>query len=228
MSDSATRVSKAQQRREQRRRAQKAAARRRLLGWIAAGVVLLAVVVLVAVLTTGGAVPGPDLEEVAGSPEITGDALAGAPEDPTQDPEIGSRAPVATGEDFDGDAVVVGEGAQAELIMFMASWCPACQQELPEVVAWLEEGRLPDGVRLVSVATRHDPTAGNWPPQDWFEREGFDGPVLVDDAESSVATAYGLRATPYWVALDADGEVVARISGMIGADELDVLADAVG
>jgi thiol-disulfide isomerase/thioredoxin len=154
---------------------------------------------------------GPTLEEVEGAPQISGEAL------PTftgeGDPALGSQAPDVTGAGFDGTAATIGEGD--ELVVFLASWCSFCREELPDLVEWLDAGNLPDGVTLTAVVTGLDPVAPNWPPQDWLAREGYTGAVLVDDADGSVATAYGMSGTPFWVAL-SDGEVVARAAGLQG------------
>ena len=167
---------------------------------------------------------GPSVEEVAGSPEVTGEPLPPFPQngDPAADPGLGEQAPVTTGTDFDGEPVSIGDH-DAELIVFMASWCPACQAELPELVEWLEAGGLPDGVELVSVSTGLDDSAGNWPPQDWFEREGYDHPIIVDDADGSIANAYGMSATPFWVLL-RDGQVEARFPGRLEMEQVDQMA----
>ena len=113
-----------------------------------------------------------------------------------------------------------------ELVMFLASWCPACQQELPDVVSWMDAGGLPAGVELTAVVTGLDSTRPNWPPDAWLAEEGYAGEVLIDDAEGSVAQAYGLTGTPFWVALNGDGEVVARIAGLLDTTQLTALAEA--
>ena len=163
----------------------------------------------------------PAVAEVAGSPQVDGDPLPPG-DDPTSDPDLRADAPVVSGEDFDGNPVTIGD-ADAELIAFMASWCPACQAELPEMVEWLDAGGLPEGVELTSVATSLADDRPNWPPQDWFEREGYDYPVIVDDAEGSIANAFGMTATPYWVAL-RDGEVQARIPGQVPMEQIEQIA----
>lgn len=160
----------------------------------------------------------PAVAEVAGEPTIEGDALPTLP-DGNQDPAAGQPAPVVEGSGFDGESMTIGEDG-TELVMFVASWCPACQEELPMVVDWLEADSLPDDVELKTVVTGLDDTRPNWPPQDWLEREDFDQPVLVDDAEGSVATAYGMSATPFWMALQ-DGEVVGRVAGVLEPEQLD-------
>lgn len=227
MTEAGPKQSRMQERREAERAAKRAEQRRNRLMLVGGGVAFVALAVVVALLSTSESDNRVGVEDIAGSPEIEGAALSVAPEDSAQDPDAGAPAPVVRGADYGGDPVSIGEAGTPQMIMFMASWCQACQRELPEVVDWLDDGRLPEGVELVSVSTSLDETRPIWPPQDWFDAEGYTGPILVDDAGSSVAQAYGLRATPYWVGLDAEGEVVARITGMIGAEELDALAAAV-
>jgi hypothetical protein len=89
------------------------------------------------------------------------------------------------------------------------------------VSEWLETTGTPDGVDFYGVATAIDRNQVNWPPSAWLDREGFSAPVLVDDRTNSIATAYGLPAYPYWVFIEADGTVAARISGGISPAVLD-------
>jgi cytochrome c biogenesis protein CcmG/thiol:disulfide interchange protein DsbE len=206
--------------------AKAAAARRQRLIVLAVGVVVIAVVALVAVLSAGESGSAVAVEDVAGSPTIEGEELPQAGDDPTADPSLGSPAPVTTGQDFDGSTVTIGEPGSPTMVMFLASWCPACQEELPQVIQWIDSGAVPADVEIVAVATGLDHTRPNWPPDAWLDREGWTGPTLVDDAQGSVATAYGLGGTPYWVALDDQGQVVARVVGMLGQEQLTALAEA--
>jgi thiol-disulfide isomerase/thioredoxin len=190
---------------------------------IGLGVVGLAV--LIAVLTTTGTDAPASLDAIAGDPTIEGATLPPAG-DPGADPAVGSPAPVVRGAGFDGEPVTLGEPGQPQLVGFMAAWCPHCQDELPEVAGWIAAGEVPAGLEVVAVATGLDPTRPNWPPDAWFEREGYPGPVLVDDAGGSVGAAYGLTGTPYWVGIDADGRIAIRVAGRLGIDTLDQLAQA--
>ena len=199
--------------------------RRRVIIAVVVGLLVIVLAVVIAVLSAGESTTAVTLEEVAGTPTISGEPLAPPPEDPTTDPAIGSPAPVVEGAGFEGEEVTIGDGGNGELVMFVASWCPACQEELPQVVDWMAAGGLPEGVDLTAVATGLDEARPNWPPQDWLEEEGFTGDVLVDDAEGSVAGAYGLTGTPYWVVLDDEGEVVLRFAGIVDAAQLDDLAE---
>jgi cytochrome c biogenesis protein CcmG, thiol:disulfide interchange protein DsbE len=202
-------------------------ARRQRLMLILAGVAVLVLAVVIAVLSAGEGGTAVTVEDVAGTPAILGEDLPPPPADPTADPQIGTAAPVVNGTDRDGGPITIGGSGTPQLLMFVASWCPACQQELPEVVAWLDAGGLPDGVELTTVVTGLDASRPNWPPGDWLDEEGYDGRVLMDDAEGSVARGFGLPATPYWVALDGQGQVVHRSAGMLPQEQLDQLAQLV-
>ncbi len=229
-SNASNRKARAKADREAREAEKRAQQRRQRLLLAGVGVLVLGLAVVIGVLSAGESSQAPDIptvDEVAGDPTIDGEDLSPAPQDPGDDPDIGAPAPVVDGQDFDDTPVTIGEPGQPQLIAFMASWCPACGEELPHVVDWLEAGNLPDDVELVSVATSHDRTRPNWPPQDWYAEVGFTDPIIVDDADSSVARAYGLTATPYWVAVDGDGQVASRLTGIIGQDQMSALADQV-
>ncbi len=170
--------------------------------------VLVVVAFAIATLVSGGDDP-PSATETA-PVAIEGAALA--PFDPADDPAIGSPAPSVSGVSFDDAPVAVTEPG-SRVYGFFAHWCPHCQRELPIVEEWLDEGLLPTGVGFVAISTAVEPGADNHPPSAWFEQVGYDGTVLVDDADSSVADAFGLTAFPYWVVTDADGDVVFRTTG---------------
>lgn len=134
-------------------------------------------------------------------------------------------APVVTGETFAGESITIpGDGPA--VVVFLAHWCPHCQREVPVIVDWLAANGAPDGVDLLGVATGIDESRENYPPDAWLEREGWDVPTLVDDADSSVAKQYGLTAFPYFVAIDADGTIVDRQTGELTIAQVEALLAA--
>ena len=144
-----------------------------------------------------------------------------------EDPAVGMTIPTVTGKDFDGnDITIAGDDGKAKVILFVAHWCPHCQREVPLLKEHLDDVPMPDDVELLTVSTSVKPDAGNYPPQDWLESEGWSAPVLADDEASTVAQAYGLSAFPYFVAVDADGKVVARASGELSTEEFDAAVKA--
>jgi hypothetical protein len=91
------------------------------------------------------------------------------------------------------------------------------------LVRWLDNGRLPPGVRLYAVATAVRPGLPGYPPSGWLRQAGWPAPVLADDPAGSAASAFGLSGYPFFVLLDGGGRVVARASGERSPRELDRL-----
>ncbi len=156
-----------------------------------------------------------------GSPEITGEALPLLPEG-SADPAVGMLAPEVAGTDFDGSAVSMTNDGQAKVILFVAHWCSHCQREVPIVQDWLDGTTLPENVDFYTISTSVSSTRENYPPSAWLEREGWTAQVILDDAASSVGNAFGLTAFPYWVFASADGTVLARITGGVAPNDLDI------
>lgn len=180
-------------------------------------IVIGAVVVALGVLLVTRAISGTDVTLGVDPATVEGAALPAPPVEGT-DAALGATAPTVAGSTPDGGSVTIGEDAgTAQAVVFMAHWCPHCQEEAPLIADWVDEGLLAEGVELVAVTTRHDPARPNWPPDAWLEDVAFPGEVLVD-GDDAVATAWGLGGTPMWVFTDAEGTVVARFSGQIDAD----------
>ena len=230
--------------RRARREAQRAEARRAAgrstpaSRWLLPGLIAVAVVVaaVIAIVLSGGG-PGSDGGSSSVPPSASGSTAAGsgatvpppvisgtplsefAGRD-VADPAVGQAAPAVTGTDFDGTPVSIEADGRPKVILFLAHWCPHCQEEVPVVQAWVTAGGVPEGVDVISVATAIDPAAPNYPPDAWFAREGWTSPVIVDPT-NSVAQAYGLTAFPFWVFVGADGNVRARAIGEVSIADLE-------
>jgi len=185
-------------------------------GLVAVGVALLA-----------GGDEGDGGGDVLATAEVTvrGDPLPPLADGP--DPAVGSPAPGLEGVSEQGNPTTVEPTGEPTLLAFLAHWCPHCQAELPRLVDLAEEGAL-DGVRTIAVLTGTDESRPNYPPAAWLEREGWAGEVLLDDADQPAAAAYGLTSYPFLVLLDADGEVIARSAGELGAAGLQELVAQLG
>jgi len=183
------------------------------------GIVLALGLVAVIVFTVGtGSDEDSPLE--VGTPTVTGEALS--PFSPGgSDPAVGLPIPEVSGADFDGTAVNITRDGRAKVILFLAHWCSVCQQEVPLVVDWLPGADLPDDVDLYSVSTGVDRTRPNYPPSEWLAGEGWTLPVVMDDEALSVARAFGLGAYPYWVFVNAAGNVAERGQGGMTTEDLE-------
>ncbi len=188
---------------------------------------------------------GDDDTDTATSGDVAREATSGAPDlgavpddtpataasddlpplpDGGTDPAIGSPMPTVTGTAMDGHALTVPTSGRPTMIMYVAHWCPHCQAEVPVVQQWVDGGGLPEGVDLVAVSTAVDSRRPNYPPAAWLASEGWTAPVLVD-GDGSAADAAGLTAFPFFVAVDAEGDVVGRTSGELSPSQLDAMVD---
>jgi thiol-disulfide isomerase/thioredoxin len=206
------------------------------LRWILGGAALIVVIAALGAVVLGrpsadgaGSVASSPPPTSIGSPPATvagGTASRPAFVATAGDPAVGQVIPPVSGTSFDGGPVVINADGRPKLLLFLAHWCPHCQREVPVVQAWLDAGRLPGTVDLISVATSTDPARPNYPPADWLRREHWQPPVLVD-RDDTVADRFGLSAFPYWVAVRSDGTVAARVTGELTPSQLDALASSV-
>lgn len=103
-------------------------------------------------------------------------------------------------------------------IVILAYWCPHCQAELPGLVELLRSRGVASGTSVLGLSTGIDPLRPNYPPSAWLERERWAEPTLVDDADDSALRALGMSSFPGFVFVDANGAVVLRLTGEIGAE----------
>ena len=144
-----------------------------------------------------------------------------------EDPAIGTPAPVVTGQSFDGTEVVVGGPSDnATMVVFLAHWCPACNAEVPELVALNAAGSVPDGLDVVAVSTAVTSDRDNFPPSEWIVEKGWPWPTMADDERGSALEAFGASSFPFTVILDADGTVLARREGVATAEATVAFIDA--
>ena len=157
---------------------------------------------------------------------VTGDALPGF-DSASTDASIGMTAPIVSGKGFTGTEITTDGAGTPTLLVFLAHWCQFCQREVPLLVQWEKDGLTPTGVDVIAVATGTDPANPNFPPSEWLAREEFPAlwPVIADSADKKAANAFGLSGYPYFVLVDAQGNVFKRLSGEIPMDELTAIID---
>jgi len=183
----------------------------------------------------------------AGSPDGDADesvqqngpiTVEGDPLDPFEgsldDLAVGKAAPVISGESFDRTPITIGgptaagfaaTSGNATLVVFLAHWCPHCNDEIPELLALDEAGDLPEGLDIVGVSTAVDAAAENYPPSEWVDAKGWKWQMMADDEELNAIKAYGGTSFPFSVVLDADGNVLARRAGSGTAAEIKAFLD---
>jgi cytochrome c biogenesis protein CcmG, thiol:disulfide interchange protein DsbE len=213
--------------------------------WIALGVIV-ALVLVIAVVSSGddnelsvGTVPGgvvgsdPDGTGAPGESKgevwpvtVTGTPLAEWPRDGSDDPAVGVVAPTLSGYTFDGSPVDVDPSKGPVMLVFLAHWCPHCNREIPELLAWKASGQVPAELQVIAVTTGVDPDRDNYPPSSWIDEMGWDWPVLADSETQDAAIAMGLSSYPFVVILDTDGTVLSRWAGERGQEGIQEAVDA--
>ena len=154
---------------------------------------------------------------------VTGDALPAFDSVSTAvDTAIGMPAPIISGKGFTGTSITTEGSGTPMLVVFLAHWCPHCQREVPLLVQWEKDGKTPTGIDVIAVATGTDPANPNYPPSEWLAREQFPAlwPVIADSKDKAAANAFGLSGYPYFVLVDAQGNVFKRASGEVSMDDL--------
>ena len=206
-------------------------------------IIIVGVVVLVlglagvAMLLTGGddadsgvLAPGETLRDTFGENVeanqpvvVTGDPLPGLDSVVDVDPAIGTAMPVVNGASFDGRPITVGGPTDGPtMYVFLAHWCPHCNDEIPELIDLKNSDGIPEGVNVVAISTAVDETAPNYPPSDWLVKKNWPSqwPVMADSADSMSFVVNGGGGFPYLLIADADGNVLDRASGTKSAEEL--------
>ncbi len=184
----------------------------------------LVVLLLVAAVVFGNTEVGSEF----GDPVIEGQGLALMPPNQSADATAnGATIPSVVGQDFDDATVTIDPtDGRAKAIVFLAHWCPFCQEEVGSVQAWIDQtGGDPD-VDIYSVSTSMNSGRDNYPPSAWLESEGWTSPVIRDSNENSVLISYGAGGFPYWVFVNSDGSVALRTSGLLENAQLVEILDS--
>ena len=205
-----------------------AAARKRQPPWLWIGVAAVVLVLLVAAIVSSGGSGGKSNKTAAGLAQTRPVVISGTPlpalPSTGDDPGVGKEIPEAKGQSFDGSPVDIRNDGRPKLILFVAHWCPHCQREVPLLNGYLKSHPLPAGVDLYTVATATSSARPNYPPSAWLDKVGWKAKTMADADDGKAATAFGLNAFPYFVAVDGSGKVVARTTGEITTDEFANLA----
>lgn len=166
--------------------------------------------------TTSATTSGPETAPVT----IAGDALAQPPQDGSADPAAGEVGPTLTGVDINGELLEIGADGKPKALVFVAHWCPHCQDEVPVISDLLANGNKPDGMDIYVISTAVFSDRENYPPSAWLRTSGLDAPIMMDSAEFDALKAYGGGGFPYTVYLDSENRVLKRTQGTGSADTI--------
>jgi len=117
---------------------------------------------------------------------------------------VGAPAQAKPGDTFelpatDGQSYRLPDDQQGlGIYLFWASWCPYCRALMPHLQSLIDQH--PEQVRVYALQFRDEKD-----PAEYIAEHGFD--FTVFEAADEVATAWGMRATPGLVIVDAGGAV---------------------
>jgi thiol-disulfide isomerase/thioredoxin len=206
---------------------------------IIGGVVLAIVIAFVIAIVAGGSkdsgssdttkAPSSDGSVSAGENqpvEVIGEALEALSES-GGDSTIGLTAPTLNGYAFDGSnlSVTPGDG-NPYMVVFLAHWCPHCNDEVPRLIEWKESGAVPADLQVIAVSTAVASDRPNYPPSQWVVDKAWPWPVMADSEAMDAAQAYGVSGFPFFTIVGADGKVKARASGELGTDRINQIVTA--
>ncbi len=91
--------------------------------------------------------------------------------------------------------------------------------------AYFDDNGLPAEVDIYAISTRVNAATENYPPADWFAREGWTPPVILDDRSGSIDEVIAITPVPSWVVIGPDNRVVERRTGLVTIEDFEALVD---
>ena len=128
---------------------------------------------------------------------------------------VGTLAPDFTLRSTQGKTVTLSRlRGRPVVIVFFASWCHPCEEELPVLQQYAEDEG--DRLHVVAISFRDLPSDS----ANFVRRLGVTYPALIDEPTAPVGERYGVRGIPQTVFVDAEGIVRGRVFGVTSRDEL--------
>ncbi len=138
-------------------------------------------------------------------------------------PAVGAAAPDFTATTVDGTSIsLAGLRGHPVWLTFGASWCQACQAEMPDIEAAYEKA-APSGAVVVQVFISEDAAT----VKEYGERIGLTYPKVADP-DTTIAAAYRVNAIPAQFFIDSQGVIRQMRPGAMSPDTMDAALAAIG
>ena len=128
------------------------------------------------------------------------------------------KAPDFTVYDLDGNEVHLSDFIGKSVVLnFWASWCSPCKMEMPDFnEKYLEIG---EEVQFLIINMTDDSRETVETASAFIAEQSYSFPVFYD-TDQDAASTYGVYSIPTTYFIDADGNVIAQATGVIGAETL--------
>jgi peroxiredoxin len=96
------------------------------------------------------------------------------------------------------------KGSNGVMLMFFASWCAACAEQVPQVKE-LAESSSGSNVAVYGISIQED----NEAISKFIEAKQVNYPILLD-TDTAVAAAYDIKGIPTFIGIDINGRIIYR------------------
>ncbi len=115
---------------------------------------------------------------------------------------VGQAGPDFVLADTEGNSVILSEMLKEKpaLLVFWATWCPACREEAPHVQEFHEKYK--DKVYVIGINLRESKAVVT----NFIEKNGLTYKMVIDAGE--IAREYGVMAIPTVILIDKDKKIL--------------------
>ncbi len=163
-------------------------------------------------------------EETTQQSVATTEVAAEAPEaseGPTESAQSPERPPAIdfTMTGWQGDEISLsGYEGKIVFLNFFATWCPPCQEEMPEFQKAYEDYGGDVVFQIIDVYSSE--REGYQHVVDWYTDGGYTMPMIIDE-EGQLEKDYPIRAFPTTFVIDREGNVLGFLEGAMTREMVD-------
>ena len=135
----------------------------------------------------------------------------------------GMTAPVITVKDLTGKDVMLNAAKEKKVLVlnFWATWCPPCQEEMPELEQFYK--KYGNKVQFVAIDVQESPETIN----QFFKDNGYTYPAYTD-LSGNISQIFNITGIPTTIVIDTEGTIIERITGGTSFSELESIINKAG
>lgn len=133
-------------------------------------------------------------------------------------PQINSLAPDFALEDIFGDSVSLSSfrGGKPVLLVFWATWCGYCAEELPDLKIFTQ--RYQDKIQIIAIVSSEPKQT----IKDYIEKKDINFLILLDE-KREIWNQYLVRGTPSHFLISKNGRIVTLRPGLSSLADLEIM-----